>query len=70
MKPEDLELKYGKKRAKKMIKRKELAEHAKVNWNPRERVAETNIKELSMEDIDIERRPQVEKFHFLNKVSP
>ncbi|KAK1934008.1 hypothetical protein X943_000449 [Babesia divergens] len=67
MKPEDLELKYGKKRAKKIIKRKELAEHAKVNWNPRERVAETNIKELSMEDIDIERRPQVEKFHFLNK---
>ncbi|CDR94888.1 hypothetical protein, conserved [Babesia bigemina] len=67
MKPADLEAKYGKKRAKKMIKRQMLAEHGKVTWNPREPVAESHIKEFSVDDIDIERRPRVEQFHFLNK---
>ncbi|KAK1442509.1 hypothetical protein BgAZ_300270 [Babesia gibsoni] len=67
MKQEDLEKKFGKKLAKKIIKRRELDEHSKVNFNPREKVAETKIKELSADDIDIENRPRVEKFHFINK---
>ncbi|GBE61943.1 RAP domain-containing protein, putative [Babesia ovata] len=67
IKPADLEAKYGKKRAKKMIKRQMLTEHGKASWNPRDIVAESHIKEFSMDDVDIERRPKVEQFHFLNK---
>ncbi|GIX65335.1 RAP protein, putative [Babesia caballi] len=67
MKPVDLEAKYGKKRAKKIIQRRELQEHGKVTWNPRDRVGEADIKEFSSDDIDLDRRPRVERFHFLNK---
>ncbi|GFE54403.1 RAP domain-containing, putative [Babesia ovis] len=65
--PVDLEAKYGRKRARKMIKRHELKQHGKIDWNPRDKVADAGIKELDSDDIDINRRPRVEKFHFLNK---
>ncbi|ORM41430.1 uncharacterized protein BXIN_2452 [Babesia sp. Xinjiang] len=67
MKSVDLEAKYGKKRAKKMLKMEELKQHGKVEWNPRDRVGDTNIKELDADDIDIKFRPRIEKLHFLNK---
>eukprot|EP00371_Babesia_bovis_P000947 XP_001609594.1 hypothetical protein [Babesia bovis T2Bo] len=67
MTPVELELKYGKKLARKLVKRIKLRQHGRVSWSARDRVSDAKVKPLTSEDVEIGRRPRIERFHFLNK---